>query len=60
MKTRLLIDMRQEGEEIVGSMKIPADSLFVLESLRMVLVEFSKSCGVPPEEIALDLVRRIK
>lgn len=45
---------------IVGSMKIPADSLFVLESLRMVLVEFSKSCGVPPEEIALDLVRRIK
>ena len=58
---RLLIDIRENGQtELVGSVQFPADSLFVLEALRLVLAEFSQSCGVPPEEIALDLVRRIK
>lgn len=60
MPNRLLIDIRQDGDELVGDIQMPADSVFVLEALRLVLVEFSKSCEVPPEEIALDLARRIK
>lgn len=54
--TRLLIDLKTDcNGMIVGSIKLPADSPFVLEALAEVVSQFSKSCEIPPEEILDDL-----
>jgi len=53
---RLLIDLKTDcNSEIVGTIKLPSDSPFVLEALAEVITLFSKSCEVPPEEILNDL-----
>ena len=53
---RLLIDFKEDCHgNITGQMKHPADSVFVLEALVLAVEQFSKSCGVPPEEILNDM-----
>ena len=53
---RLLIDMKENcNGEIVGRVNHPADSVFVLEALAIAVEQFSKSCGVPPQEIIKDI-----
>lgn len=54
---RLLIDFKENHKkEIVGRVDMPADSVFVLEAMALAIVEFSKSCEVPPDEIVRDLL----
>ena len=56
MPKRLLIDMKENCHgEIVGRVSHPADSVFVLEALALAVEQFSKSCGVPPEEVLNDM-----
>lgn len=53
---RILIDMKENcNGEIVGRISHPADSVFVLEALALAVQQFSKSCGVPPDEILNDM-----
>ena len=53
---RLLIDFKEDCHgNITGQMKHPADSVFVLEALVLAVEQFSKSCGVPPQEIIKDM-----
>ena len=53
---RLYIDFKEDCHgEIVGRVSHPADSVFVLEALALAVEQFSKSCGVPPQEIIKDI-----
>lgn len=57
---RLFVDLKEDCHgHITGTVKFPADSTFVLEALQILLQEFSKSCEVPPEDVAEDLRRLI-
>ena len=56
MPKRLLIDAKENCHgEISMRMNHPSDSVFVLEALALVVEQFSKSCGVPPQEIIKDM-----
>ena len=53
---RLVVDLKECGDgDIRGRITFPADSVFVFESLAMVIEQFSKSCEVPAAEILNDL-----
>lgn len=57
MPRRLLVDIKENHKgELTGRVSHPADSVFVLEALVLVIQQFSLSCEVPPAEIARDLL----
>ena len=58
---RLLVDIKENHKgELTGRVAYPADSVFVLEALVLVIQQFSLSCEVPPSEIARDLLSLIE
>lgn len=58
---RLFVDIKEDhAGNITGSVKFPADSVFVFEVLAEVVWRFSEACEVPPAEVAADLYRFIK
>lgn len=61
MSKRLFVDLKENSRnEIAGTVKFPADSVFVFEALAEVIREFSKACEVAPAEIAADLLSHIR
>ena len=57
MPSRLFVDLKLDcNGNLVGTIKIPEDSRFMLEALLEVLEQFSKSCEIPLEEICNDLI----
>ena len=61
MPKRLLVDIKENCHgELTGRVAHPADSVFVLEALVLVIQQFSLSCEVPPVEIARDLLSLIE
>ena len=53
--TRLLVDLKTDCRgDIVGRIDLPADSAFVVECIAELIARFSKSCGVPVDEILKD------
>lgn len=53
---RLVVDLKECADgDIRGRISFPADSVFVFEALAQVILEFSKSCEVPPAEILEDI-----
>ena len=54
--TRLLADLKADCHgHITGRLDTPADSVFALEAIAMIIEQLSKSCGVPAKEICEDL-----
>ncbi|MBK6587900.1 MAG: hypothetical protein IPG22_06250 [Acidobacteria bacterium] len=57
MANRFFVDFKESAKgEIVGGIKFPRDSVFVLESLAEIVTQFSEVCCVPPEEIIVDVL----
>ena len=53
--SRLLVDLKTNCHgEIAGRIDLPADSAFVVECIAELIARFSKSCGVPVDEILKD------
>lgn len=53
---RLFVDLKENHKgEVVGSIKPPADGLFTLESLLMVVETFAESVSHPASEVLWDL-----
>jgi hypothetical protein len=49
------ISLTQRGDEIRGTVELPADGMFVLEGLALVIETFARKVGVPAEEVVRDL-----
>ena len=61
MPKRLLVDIKENHKgELTGRIAHPADSVFVLEALVLVIQLFCLSCEVPPSEIVGDLQALIR
>lgn len=61
MANRFFVDFKENAKgEITGGIKFSRDSVFVLESLAIIIDEFSQSCGVPPEEIIVDVLKVVQ
>lgn len=61
MANRLFIDLKENSNNVItGTVKFPADSTFMFEALVEVLDLFSRSCEVPMEEIATDLMAAVR
>lgn len=54
---RLIVDLHQEADEIVGHVEFSADHSFTVECLTELAVQFSKDSGVPLKEILQDVWR---
>jgi len=53
---RLFVDLKENHKgEVVGSIKLPADGLFTLESLLVVVETFAESVSRPASEVLRDL-----
>ena len=60
MANRVFIDIKEDTNgHMTGTIKFSKDSTFVFEVLAEVIDEFSKSCEIPPEEIAADLLAAV-
>lgn len=58
---RVFVDLKENHKGVItGTVKLPADSVFVFETLAEVLAVFARSCEVDPVEIAADLYRYLK
>lgn len=61
MAKRLFVDLKENHKgELTGTVKFPADSVFVFEALTAVIEQFAVSCEVPMDEIAADLLAQVR
>lgn len=52
---RMRISLSQQRDAIKGTIELPADGVFVLEGLAMVVEQFAKQHGVSVDEAVRDL-----
>jgi hypothetical protein len=52
---KMLISLSQKGDEIKGTVELPADPAFILEGLAIVVETFAQLAGVTPDAVVRDL-----
>ena len=53
--SKMRVSLSQRGDEIRGTVELPADPAFVLEGLQLVIERFAQSSGVAPDAVVRDL-----
>jgi len=52
---KMRISLSQQGDEVKGTVELPADPAFILEGLATVIEAFAHQAGVTPDAVVRDL-----
>lgn len=53
--TKLSIKLQQRGQDIQGRIELPADNLFTLECLHLIVEQLAQKVGMTPDQVMQDL-----